>query len=90
MFGTDGSTATVSVMTDGNMSSSEVTLPDTQSLREGYNSVSVTRSPSVDSYMNGGQGDSGDVGCRIIRNGEVVDERTASGQFASVSCSKFL
>jgi len=34
-------------------------------------------------------GDSGDVGWRIVRDGEVVDENTATGQFASVSCSKF-
>lgn len=79
--------AMVSVFDQGH-SSNTVNLPHRVDLKEGYVSVSVTRSPSLESYMDGGQGDSGTVGCRIIRDGEVVDEQTAQGQFASVSCSK--
>ncbi|MEB3368678.1 MmpS family transport accessory protein [Saccharopolyspora mangrovi] len=79
--------AMVSVFDQGH-SSNTVELPHRVDLKEGYVSVSVSRSPSVESYMEGGQGDSGSVGCRIIRNGEVVDEQSAQGQFASVSCSK--
>lgn len=79
--------AMVSVYDQG-YSSNTVDLPHRVDLKEGYVSVSVTRSPSLDSYMEGGQGDSGSVGCRIIRDGEVVDEKTAQGQFASASCSK--
>lgn len=66
LFG-DGE-ATVTITTDG-MSSNEVTLPATKPLPPGYASVSVTHSPSIDSYRNGGTGDSGEVGCRIIRDG---------------------
>ncbi|ADG96779.1 membrane family protein [Segniliparus rotundus DSM 44985] len=32
------------------------------------------------------QGESGSIGCRIRVNGEIQDERTASGQGAQVSC----
>ena len=60
-----------------------------QELPAGYASVSVSRSPSVEDYMNNGGPSSGSVGCRIVRDGKVIDERTAEGEFASVSCSKF-
>lgn len=81
--------AMLSVMTDG-MVSNTVQLPHSQDLQEGYVSVSVTRSPSVESYMQNGGPDSGSVGCRIIRDGETIDEKVASGEFASVTCSKFM
>lgn len=70
-------------------SSNTVDLPVHQKLNPGYASVIVTRSPSVESYTNGGHGDSGTVTCKITRDGQVVDQKTATGQFASVSCSKF-
>lgn len=82
--------AMVTVSGNGSgMASNTVQLPVNQPLPSGYASVTVTRSPSLSSYQNGGQGDSGTVGCKIVRDGKTVDEKTASGQFASVSCSKF-
>lgn len=81
--------AMVSVMTQGH-SSNTVTLPHRQDLPEGFASVTVTRTPSVKSYIEDGGPDSGTVGCRIVRDGSVVDEQTASGEFASATCSKVL
>ena len=79
--------AMVGTMTDG-YTSNTVTLPTTQQLPPGYVSVTVTRSPSVESYRGGGQGDSGTISCKMVRDGKVVDTKTATGQFASVTCSK--
>lgn len=79
--------AMVSVTTGGT-STNTVQLPHTVELPEGFVSVSVTRSPSVESYMNGKK-DTGEVSCRIIRDGEVIDEQKASGEFAAVNCSKW-
>ena len=72
----------------GGHSQNTVTLPHTQQLPEGMVTVTVSRTPSMESYMNGGQGDSGTVTCTITRDGKVVDTQTANGQFASVSCTK--
>lgn len=80
--------AMVTVMTSGT-STNTVGLPHAEKLPEGYALVSVTRSPSVESFMENGAPDSGEVGCRITRDGEVVEEQKASGQYASVSCSKY-
>lgn len=86
VFGTEGQ-AMVSVMTDG-VSTNTESVPHSKALPEGYASVTVTISPSVEDYANGGTPDAAEVGCRIVRAGQVVDERTATGQFASVTCSK--
>jgi hypothetical protein len=86
LFG-DGE-ATYTVVTQGS-STNTIQLPHTDTLPEGYVVVSVTRSPSMESYMETGGPDRGQVGCRIIRGGEVVDEQVAEGEFASVSCSKW-
>lgn len=80
--------AMLTVMTNGT-STNTVQLPHTQELPEGYVMVSVSRTPSVESYMENGGPDSGSVSCRITRDGDVVEEQTANGEFASVSCSKF-
>lgn len=81
--------AMVMVLTDGS-STNTVEMPHSQQLPEGYVSVSVSRMPSVEDFTaNGGQPVSGSVGCRIVRDGEVIDEHTAEGQYASVTCSKF-
>lgn len=80
--------AMVGTMTDG-YTSNTVKLPATQQLPKGYASVTVTRTPSVESYRSGsGQGDSGTITCKITRDGKVVDTKTATGQYASVTCSK--
>ncbi len=79
--------AMLGVMSNG-MSQNKVTLPHTEQLPEGMVTVTVSRTPSMESYMNGGQGDAGTVTCTITRDGKVVDTKTASGQFASVSCTK--
>lgn len=84
--GTSGQ-VTLGVMSNG-MATNTVQVPHTQQLPQGFVTVSVTRSPSVESYTNGGHGDSGTVTCTITRDGKVVDTKTATGQFASVSCSK--
>lgn len=80
--------AMVSVTTQGSAMNS-VQLPSSVDLPEGYAVVSVTRSPSFESYQYGGGMDSGEVGCRIVRDGAVIDEHRASGQFAAVTCTKF-
>lgn len=78
---------TLGVMSNG-MATNTVEVPHTQQLPQGFVTVSVTRSPSLESYQNGGHGDAGTVTCTITRDGKVVDTKTATGQFASVSCSK--
>ena len=80
--------AMVTITTQGT-SSNTVQLPSSGDLPDGFATVAVTRSPSVESYMQNGGADSGEVGCRIIRDGKVIDEQKSSGQFASVTCSKF-
>ncbi|WP_406690186.1 hypothetical protein REH65_30390 [Saccharopolyspora sp. ID03-671] len=45
--------------------------------------------PSVDDYINGAGNTTGEVGCRIVRGGGVVDEQWASGQFTNISCEKW-
>ncbi|QUG99385.1 hypothetical protein HUO13_12010 [Saccharopolyspora erythraea] len=87
VFGTGE--AMVTVMTDGS-STNTVKLPHRVDLPEGFATVSVSRGPSMESYMQNGGPDSGEVGCRIVRDGKVVDEKKASGQFASASCTKFM
>lgn len=79
--------ASLGVMANG-LSQSTVTLPHTQQLPEGMVTVTVTRMPSMQSYMDDGRGDAGTVTCTITRDGKVVDTKTASGEFASVSCTK--
>lgn len=79
--------AMVSIMTGGS-STNTVTLPHTAELPEGFVSVTVSRSPSVESVMSS-EKEVGEVGCRIVRDGEVVDEQRASGEFASASCTKY-
>lgn len=79
--------ANVGIMSDG-FSSNTVQLPNTQTLPEGMVTVTVSRTPSLESYQNGGQGDSGTISCEIVRDGEVIDTQTANGKFASVTCTK--
>ncbi len=79
--------AMVGIMSGGH-SMNTVTLPKTQQLPEGFVSTTASRTPNVASFQNGGSGDSGTITCTITRDGKVVDTQTASGQFASVSCSK--
>src|SRR5690606_32247862 len=74
LFGTGE--ATYTVMTDSTVSNT-VTLPHTEQLPDGHVTVSVTRSPSMESYMETGQPDRGQVGCRILRDGKVVEEHSA-------------
>ena len=88
VFGTEGTEASLMVMSGGS-SQNTVTVPHEQELPDGYVTVSVTRSPSVESYMNGGGPDSGEVGCRIVRDGKVIEQQQSSGEFASVTCSKW-
>lgn len=84
--GTSGQ-VTLGIMSNG-MATNTVEVPHTQELPQGFVTVTVTRSPSLESYQNSGKGDSGTVTCTITRDGKVVDTKTAAGQFASVSCSK--
>lgn len=79
--------AMVSTYTGGS-SSNTVQLPHTFELPAGMVTVSASRSPSAESYMEGTP-DTAEIRCRIIRDGEVVDEQAASGEYASVTCSKY-
>lgn len=82
--------AMVVIMDAGSSNQNTVQLPESYELESGYVSVSVSRSPSVESYMQGNSPATGEVGCRIIRNGDVVDEQVANGEFANATCSKFM
>ncbi|MER7077949.1 MmpS family transport accessory protein [Saccharopolyspora kobensis] len=84
-----GSGEAMVTITAGGTSSNTVQLPHTAELPEGFASVSVNRSPSVESYMNG-KPDTAEIRCRIVRDGKVVDEQSASGEFAMVTCNKFM
>jgi hypothetical protein len=86
--GSGGGDVSLGLMAGGGYSSNTVNLPHTEQLPDGYVNVSATRSPDVSSYENGGHGNSGTVTCTITRDGHVIDTRSASGQFANVTCSK--
>ncbi|WP_187352055.1 DUF4190 domain-containing protein [Allosaccharopolyspora coralli] len=76
-------------VTDGQgTTSNTVTGAQTIDLESGFVSVSVSRSPSMDDYMNNGGPSTGEVGCTLFRGDEVVDDKQASGEFATVACSK--
>lgn len=79
--------AMFSIMTSGT-STNTVQLPHSAELPEGFAVVTVSRSPSFESAMSGKK-EIGEVGCRIVRDGAVVDEQRASGEFASATCTKW-
>lgn len=79
--------ATVAIFTGGS-SSNTVQLPHTVDLPEGMVMVTASRMPSTESVMEG-KPDTGEIRCRIIRDGEVVDDQAAAGEWASVTCNKY-
>lgn len=91
VFGQGGGDVSVTVVDAGSSTTeSAVALPYSEELPDGYASVAVTAGPSVESYQNGAEPAVGDVGCRILRNGQVIDEQhAAGGEFASATCTKF-
>lgn len=78
----------VTVVDGQGTTSNTVTGAQMIPLESGFVSVSVSRSPSMEDYMNNGGPTAGEVGCTLFRGDEVVDEKQANGEFASVSCSK--
>jgi len=83
----ESSTGTVDVtyVSAGGSTASETGRPspwtrDVQADHFGFFSVTLP-------YDSSGDFDEGSVTCRIIEDGEVVAEQTATGEYASVSCS---
>lgn len=67
-----------------------VTLPwsqtaETQAASVTMTSLQVTRMPSFESY-SAGTAPTGEIGCRLTMNGTVVEEHTATGDMAMVTC----